>query len=68
MTHYSQTHNVDAARPNRLLTPKTRETVEGQKTTEQELRQIGLRWTQIEHQAQDREQWKKKTMDELCFK
>ena len=23
MTHYSQTHNVDAARPNRLLTPMT---------------------------------------------
>ena len=36
------------------------------RSAEQELRQIGLRWTQIEHQAQDRDQWKK-TVDELCF-
>ena len=35
------------------------------RSAEQELRQIGLRWTQIEHQAQDREQWKK-TVNELC--
>ena len=36
------------------------------RSAEQELRQIGLRWTQIEHQAQDRDQWKK-TVDELCL-
>ena len=35
------------------------------RSAEQELRQIGLRWAQIEHQAQDREQWKK-TVNELC--
>ena len=35
------------------------------RSAEQELRQIGLRWTQIEHQAQDREQWKS-TVNELC--
>ena len=35
------------------------------RSAEQELRQIGLRRTQIEHQAQDREQWKK-TVNELC--
>ena len=36
------------------------------RSAEQELRQIGLRWTQIERQAQDRELWKK-TVDELWF-
>ena len=36
------------------------------RSAEQELRQIGLRWTQIERQAQDRERWKK-TVDEPLF-
>jgi len=35
------------------------------RSAEQEVRQICLRWTQIERQAQDREQWKK-TVDDLC--
>jgi len=35
------------------------------RSAEQELRQIGLRWTQIERPAQYREQWKK-TVDDLC--
>ena len=34
------------------------------RSAEQELRQIGLRWTEIEQQAQGREQWKK-TVDYL---
>lgn len=29
------------------------------RSAKRELRQIGLRWTQIERQAQEREQWKK---------
>ena len=36
------------------------------RSAEQELRQIGLQWTQIEGQAQEREQWKK-TVDNLRF-
>ena len=34
------------------------------RSAEQELQQISLRWTQIERQAQDKEQWKK-TVEEL---
>ena len=35
------------------------------RSAEQELRQIGLRWTQIERQAPDRNQWRT-TVDDLC--
>lgn len=33
------------------------------RSAKRELRQIGLRWTQTERQAQEREQWKKNVDD-----